>query len=360
MMTSTLSEQSLPKQIIAIAIFAVVFMPAGIPVDYVVDPAHFEIFAALRAIYSLIILIGLGVFVQRGSQLAHYRKFGLFIYICTVVTILSMCVMTSEKYPYHVGLSTIFFAASILMVWPLRYFLIPMLVTAVLMIIAEWKVVGDMKTAVTGIFLMINVTAMSTLASWMAYRNFETSEALLARLDDLSNTDRLTGLANRRAFDLRLQTELTRASRDGAMTTVMLIDVDYFKQYNDRYGHQQGDECLRRVGDCLRRGVTRESDFVARYGGEEFVVVLPNLGARGAEAVASRIAAKLDEAGIAHAASPAAPFVTVSMGIACGKAMSAQDLLAKADAALYTAKRTGRNRMVVDTGCNDPDTRCPA
>lgn len=346
-MTLKLAEHSLPQQIISTAVIAIILMPSWIPFDYLIDPLHFKTFLALRIICILVILIGLIAFIRAGKQVIHYRKFGLLIYLACTLAVLPMCIITGEKYPYYVGLSTVFFATSVLIVWPIRYFLIPMLLAGLLLGIAEWHTASDLKTTVTGIFLFTTVAAMSGLASWLTYRSFQKNEALLSQLENLSNTDRLTGIANRRYFDHRLQSELARASRDGTSTAVLLLDVDHFKKYNDHYGHQQGDECLRQVADCLRKAISRETDFVARYGGEEFVVVLINSDVSGAEVVAKRIIDGLGEAGIPHALSPVAPFVTASIGIACCKATLAEDLVALADSALYKAKQAGRNRFVV-------------
>jgi diguanylate cyclase (GGDEF)-like protein len=345
-LTQKLDEDLLVGQIVTISPFAILIL-LWIPFDYLVDPLHFETFLVLRFICALVIFGGRVAFIRTGKQAVHYRKFALLIYLSLMLTILPMCIMTSEKYPYYVGFSTLFFGASVLFIWPLRYFLIPMLLSGLLVGIAEWNAVTDPKIAATGIFLMVNVCALSGLASWLTYQGYLRNGALLNQLENLSNTDRLTGIANRRYFDHKLQNELTRASRNGSTTAVLLLDIDYFKNYNDHYGHQQGDECLRRVSDCLRKAISREPDFVARYGGEEFVVVLPNSDVSGAESVVKRIIDGLSELRIPHAQSSVAPFVTVSIGVACRKATSAQDMVALADSALYKAKQGGRNSFVV-------------
>jgi diguanylate cyclase (GGDEF)-like protein len=162
----------------------------------------------------------------------------------------------------------------------------------------------------------------------------------------LTLTDGLTGVANRRAFDERLDAEWRRCERAQLPIALILVDVDYFKRYNDHYGHQAGDDCLVQVGGALRRTAGRPQDLVARYGGEEFVILLPQLDARGAEGVARRLRGELEQLAIAHAASATAPFVTLSMGIA-GMAPSAggtpSALVQAADTLLYQAKAGGRN-----------------
>ena len=177
--------------------------------------------------------------------------------------------------------------------------------------------------------------------------------ARLAQLNDelsiLSQTDSLTGLANRRAFDLRLAEEVSRAMRHGVPLALLLVDIDHFKRYNDHYGHPAGDACLRRVAAALRECAARPADLVARLGGEEFALLLPHQSRAGALALAERCVQAVDAELIAHAGSPVASFVTVSVGVAelqSGTAQEPTALLAAADAALYLAKRQGRHRAL--------------
>lgn len=163
----------------------------------------------------------------------------------------------------------------------------------------------------------------------------------------LTLTDPLTGVANRRAFDERLEAEWRRCARAGLPVALILADVDHFKAYNDHYGHQGGDACLVQVGAALRRAAGRTHDLVTRYGGEEFAILLPQLDALGAEGVARRLQDELACLDIAHAASPTAPRLTVSMGLASlvpRDAQGADTLVARADALLYEAKAGGRNQ----------------
>lgn len=294
-MNQELTKHLLERQVIVGAIVGMVVMPLWAIFDYLVDPLHFKTFLSLRIIGALVILIGLVAFIKSSKQSRHYRKFGLLVYLSVTMTVLPMVIMTSEKYPYYIGLSTVFFAASIFVTWPIRYFLIPMILTGLVVGIAEWHTVTDPRTTVTGIFLAINVGSIAGLASWLSYQSFLKNKALLYQLESLSNTDRLTGISNRGYFDRRLDNELAHATRDGTTTAVLLLDIDHFKNYNDHYGHQQGDECLQQVADCLRKAIPRKTDFVARYGGEEFVVVLSNTDVNGAESVARRIIDMLGE-----------------------------------------------------------------
>jgi diguanylate cyclase (GGDEF)-like protein len=162
----------------------------------------------------------------------------------------------------------------------------------------------------------------------------------------LSLTDSLTGVFNRRAFDERLDAEWRRCARAQMPMALILIDIDHFKLYNDRYGHQAGDKVLRETGDAMRRAAGRPQDMVARYGGEEFAILLPQVNAQGAERVARKLLEELQQLAIAHAASPTAWRLTVSMGIAAivpGDSQDATTLVQAADAQLYAAKEAGRN-----------------
>ncbi len=178
----------------------------------------------------------------------------------------------------------------------------------------------------------------------------EQLDAMNGELARLSSTDELTGLANRRQFDHRLEEEISRAQRHGLPLALLMLDVDHFKRYNDRHGHPVGDACLRRVAALLLEVARRPSDLVARVGGEEFAILLPHDDAAEAQRVAEHCLAALDAAAIPHGDSPVAPQVTLSIGIAdlaaLGDAASAAALVAAADHALYRAKQIGRHRAV--------------
>jgi two-component system chemotaxis family response regulator WspR len=167
-------------------------------------------------------------------------------------------------------------------------------------------------------------------------------------LHRLSSLDGLTGIANRRQFDEVLEREWQRSVRNDSPLSLILLDIDYFKLYNDHYGHQAGDDCLRLVARTLDRVVQRPTDLVARYGGEEFVVVLPDTDRAGAEAVARELLREVSGLSITHVDSRAADHLTLSLGTATrctGQHQCAADLLAAADQALYLAKEQGRNRV---------------
>jgi len=159
--------------------------------------------------------------------------------------------------------------------------------------------------------------------------------------------DGLTGVANRRCFDERLGTEWLRAARSALPLALLMLDVDHFKRFNDRYGHLAGDECLRRVALAIKDGLLRPGDLVARYGGEEFACILPGTDFEGALAVAAGIEQCVRGLQIEHADSDVSNVVTISIGVSMSLPERDGDptrLLALADAQLYRAKHTGRGR----------------
>lgn len=168
-------------------------------------------------------------------------------------------------------------------------------------------------------------------------------------LEDISRVDSLTKIANRRAFDRVLEREWGRCQRDGATIALIFVDVDHFKKYNDSYGHQQGDEALRRVAAVLQKAGRRPTDVVSRYGGEEFAIVLSGTEMASAVAIASELRGEVESLGIPHGGESASPLLTISIGVAAMVPSTGADaitLVELADKALYRAKREGRNRVV--------------
>lgn len=209
----------------------------------------------------------------------------------------------------------------------------------------EW----NERMVFAAVALTLFIVAVFALAV-ISYRLQVTNRALRtqsARLSEMATTDGLTGLGNRRKLNEALQKEWGRAAREKSKLALLLVDVDYFKRYNDHLGHLQGDECLISLARILEASVRRPGDLVARYGGEEFCIVLPGLDLEGALIVAERIRTLLREQGIAH---PHSPFkdVTVSIGVAVmqpSAEFKSDELLKRVDEALYRAKAAGRNRV---------------
>ena len=172
-------------------------------------------------------------------------------------------------------------------------------------------------------------------------------------LATLAAKDALTGLANRRTFDETLMAEVRRASRAGSPLSLLMLDVDCFKSFNDTYGHQRGDACLKAVAEAIQGAVKRAGDTVARYGGEEFSVILPDTDQSGAAITAQRIRRAVENLGLGHRGSSAAAVVTVSLGAATAvlDSLDAGELVKAADAALYCSKRAGPQSHHLVGGC---------
>jgi diguanylate cyclase (GGDEF)-like protein len=178
------------------------------------------------------------------------------------------------------------------------------------------------------------------------------------RLRQLLERDALTGIANRRHFDQTLVHEWRRARRSQTALSLLMIDVDHFKLYNDRYGHQAGDHCLRELAQELARCFQRSGELLARYGGEEFVVIQAGSSADEARHSAEMARQAIEQKVIPHAASPVAPVVTISIGVATllpSGQSAPEQLLAAADQALYAAKRGGRNRVATTSPAEPSD-----
>jgi diguanylate cyclase (GGDEF)-like protein len=186
-------------------------------------------------------------------------------------------------------------------------------------------------------------------------RDMTAQKEAQAELERLATRDGLTSVANRRSFDQTLDSEWRRATRESRSLSLLMIDVDYFKRFNDSYGHQGGDECLRQVAAAMSAVMMRSGDAIARYGGEEFAVLLPATDPEGALIVAERMRAAVEALALPHAQSEIADHVTVSIGVASVNVISGgvpTQLIGLADAALYRAKHEGRNR-VVQAGSGD-------
>jgi len=213
---------------------------------------------------------------------------------------------------------------------------------AVLVQLAE--IIGDMGFKNKKLLI-----ANENLEQKIRSRTKELQEANI-KLNLLNHTDALTGISNRRHFDEVIQQMINRSKRYKIPLSLCMIDIDFFKNYNDYYGHQQGDDCLIKVAKQLNEFAQREGELAARYGGEEFVIILLGLAAEDFYAYANSCREVIEKLKIPHEKSTCSPFVTLSMGIVTLDdfiEMRPKELIEKADKALYRAKETGRNRVEI-------------
>jgi diguanylate cyclase (GGDEF)-like protein len=190
---------------------------------------------------------------------------------------------------------------------------------------------------------------LADLANSLRDRNRQLQDAR-RQLTDLANIDELTGLGNRRLVNTTLQDEINRARRAGTELSVIMLDVDYFKKYNDTYGHPAGDVVLQQLSDLMQRASSRAGEVVARFGGEEFILILPGANSEVAMRTAQRLQELVVAENIIHEASDVAPYITVSQGVysivPAGEVTPAE-VVHRADQALYRAKDAGRNCVEV-------------
>jgi diguanylate cyclase (GGDEF)-like protein len=216
----------------------------------------------------------------------------------------------------------------------------------------------DEHGAVVSVFCaVIDITEQKQVEDALLSANL-LAEQVNRDLQAMALVDALTGLPNRRHFDAAFEAEQKRASREQSELSLIMIDLDHFKGYNDLFGHPAGDDCLRRVAAAIRGMLMRPGDLVARYGGEELVVLLPGTDLAGATVVASVIADAVRALRLDHPATPA-EIVTISCGVAVFDPITDADqplsLVQRADQALYQAKLTGRNRVVSYAGCGSAE-----
>ena len=204
----------------------------------------------------------------------------------------------------------------------------------------------DRQVAVFGIYRDISARVKAERSLIESRRQLEEANVMLERTSCL---DGLTAIPNRRSFEQFYDLEWRRAAREGSWLSLVMIDVDFFKDFNDFYGHVRGDKCLRQIAQCLQM-LDRPGDLVARYGGEEFVAVMSSTPLEGARHMAERMREQVKALRIPHARSTAAAHVTLSLGVASlvpDPRFHPRDLLLRADQALYLAKAGGRDRVVV-------------
>jgi len=238
--------------------------------------------------------------------------------------------------------------------------LVTLLPTIILLFLSK-----DYGHALMGGAMIVMAITLMLVSNYIYQLLYELQEMQLA-LQDLADTDQLTQIANRRHFDRKFKVEWRRAMREKTPISLMLIDVDFFKKYNDTYGHQAGDVCLRQIADALASITHRPADLASRYGGEEFSILLPVTKQKDAAMLAERLRRKIEALQIEHSRSEVG-VVTVSIGVSCcepawdfsgntpeedQKVIFPAMLLTAADNALYVSKERGRNQ-ISEQGCGD-------
>lgn len=259
--------------------------------------------------------------------------------------------------PPEIAMWSTMAVAMILIVYlylPVR-FVVSIAMTLVLSAVALgwwfWVAEGKMPVEVMarGVLWVVLANALGFIAANSLQRSMRVQFAQSLLLQQLLSTDSLTNIANRRRFDDMLAREWRRCDRAGVPLSLLMIDVDHFKAYNDYYGHIEGDVALRQVARILGVAVRRPGDLVARYGGEEFVCLLPGIGSGGANTVANKLMEAVRRANIKHPRSPSGPRLTISVGSATASDLSGDpvSLVAYADKLLYAAKGAGRDQVMV-------------
>ena len=318
--------------------------------DYIFEFEHFTIFFMLRIVFCLITL-GLLMYINRCSFLRrHHKIMGLMLYFLVIFSILPMVLMANHFYPYMLGFTTIFFGTAIFMLWPASYILSPFLILFPFIYMYGEYIPGNEEKMFTFAFILFNIAVISGVAAWstrkLVLKQYELSE----QLHYLSLIDQLTQIPNRRLFEEKFGFEWKRSYREKQPLTLMLLDIDFFKEYNDMYGHKLGDQCLKKIVESVSTIFKRSTDFFGRYSGDEFIIFLPNTDAEGAQLVAKKIKHAIEELAIEHKDSSVAKHITLSIGIASSIPFHEDNhsiLREHSDLALYAAKHKGRNQYVL-------------
>jgi diguanylate cyclase (GGDEF)-like protein len=286
---------------------------------------------------------------------AYARWYPRIVQICAPIC--GICVVAITAPEVQGGTQLIF--ATVVITTMYMYFLVGMLIYAaltsnllVLAVFVGTMLVSDMPAREAAYSIML--LALTNVVGAVVCYHLETANRvsyLEARLlGDMAARDGLTRIYNRRMFDERIEELWNQAVREGSPLALLLLDIDFFKPFNDCYGHQAGDETLRAVAVAFSRFARRPLDFTARYGGEEFALVLYGVECGFVTEAAERARAAIEGLGIAHERSTVAPVLTASIGAACVRPIATRShagLIQLADEALYAAKRAGRNRVVV-------------
>lgn len=346
------------------SIFYLVLVYAGMGVlgVSIVGPDHLGIWPLTYSLFGILILTGWLLSYNRFFQLYYQRTTSVLAGLAVTIAIIHPALIANDVMRILIHIGTVYVMVVVYLALNLRF---PMAVTAgwcggllgmLILILAgvsiDWQLLIPTYGGSSFIGMVLcyrdeRQDRRMFLQSRLLEQEKQRIQKLAERLERLSLVDSLTGLANRRYFDQVFAREWRRSRRDNDPLTLMFVDVDFFKAYNDFYGHQQGDECLRELAQIIADHASRAGDVAARYGGEEFVLLYPNMDREAARALARKIMESVHARAMPHARSRAAPIVTVSLGVAVLDAQrdhGREDLMRRADEALYHAKQGGRDR----------------
>lgn len=326
----------------------------------------------LRDVLWLAVIVRLGVItpisigiymVMRRPGMAAYRD---LLAVLTVVLVTSSCgfLITLSESPlhpyYNAGIIPVIIYALLIQRYYFRYAVLCAVLVNVIFAVSLWR---QQLTPFELPLALLSYSITGTVCTLFAAYTMEREHRLYyllslkerlhaAVMEGISNRDALTGLYNRRALDTRFAELELPSGRDNRELAIVILDIDHFKVYNDRLGHQAGDECLRQVAELITGQVADARGEAYRYGGEEFLLLLRDISLERAASLAERIRLTLVERAIPHPDSPTGPVVTASFGVAHrrGSDLSAAELVARADSALYAAKNGGRNRIFPPLG----------
>ncbi len=343
--------------------------------DYLMVPDAFELAVKLRVgIFTPTALLLLYLFWRSPFFTQSVAPLTVELVCMTAGLAAAVClafILSSTVSPYahlyHVGVLVVIMYGNVVMRLRFWYAVVYSLALTAIHVAGVFMLPGFPERMIVPIMSLVTSTAAFTLTACYVLERDERRRYLMTerergliyelsdaqeRLRESSRVDDLTTLYNRRHFQEQAQQMWQRAQFDRSAMAILMMDVDHFKKFNDRYGHPAGDACLKRVASVIRAAITRHSGLVARYGGEEFIAALPGLNSDQLNALAREIGQAVEDLNIEHAASPTASVVTASIGVVSCVATpkwTFEKLLNAADEALYHAKHEGRNRAIVQS-----------
>lgn len=319
---------------------------------FIAPKAHLTIFLFIRLIVVMPVLLFMLkiVYSIRWQAYARYSAVivGAFVN-AGVVVIVNLGHYFNPDYPYE----------GIILIWLFCFFLSGMIVReAVLVtllpficyIVIELLIIGNLALAMTSGLILLGAYIICAIGSYLV--EYRTRESFLTKgmLSQMADTDSLTGIYNRRYFDHQCLRLWKQACRENKCIGILLLDIDHFKQYNDNYGHGEGDDALKRVACFLQMQAKRPMDIVARYGGEEFAIVLYDINMVGLESCCLRLVEGIRDLKIPHEYSPSDDFITISCGarlVTANSSIALSQTINDADHSLYEAKAQGRNQYSI-------------